>query len=58
MKVLVYTVICSPLDDALGSEAKIRTKADTIQAIKGSLEIQIPDGYRCSIVVATKEKKD
>ncbi len=55
MKVIVLTIICSPLDDAMGSEATIRPKKETVKLIKETLEKVIPESYRCSLVIATKE---
>jgi len=56
MKVIHVTVICSPLDDARGSKATIRSRKDTIRLVNDTLREQIPAGYMCSLVVATKEK--
>lgn len=53
MKVIA---ICSPLDDALGSKATIRSKKETVQLVNEILEKQIPKSYQCSLVIATKEE--
>ena len=54
-KVIHIAIICSPLDDARGSKATIRGKKETIKMVKETLQDYIPVGYRCSLVVATKE---
>lgn len=51
-------VVYSPLDDALGSKAKLRTAEDT--AYTASAEVlkrigrNIPEGSACSLVIASK----
>jgi len=55
MKIIAITLICSPLDDAMGSKATVRSKKETIQLIEKMLENAIPESYRCSLVIATNE---
>lgn len=57
IKVISVNIICSPLDDARGSKAVIRSKKETVKLVTETLREQIPVGYRCSLVVATKEEE-
>ena len=56
MKTIVYTVVCSPLDDTLGGEATTRDKLETVLFIESDLRERIPNGYRCSLIIAEKNQ--